>query len=214
MHQFLKVQTRWETEGKAKGRQTERGDWEGEQTSVSTTSTKIVEKWWDSQGERWMEKDREERGEKSGGNEKEERVLDREETFMPGVSSAGSEVLMTGRDGASGGLMWASVRVYGCHFLMHVSTLLFQILKKWIANEIDFFPLLHLRQIPVLSTIKGEAIQTWQLLNVYSPYHVNLRNLKTFLNSLMNTSMLHCPQSTLQSLERKTKHVAVKCDWT
>lgn len=36
---------------------------------------------------------------------------EREQASMTGVTTAGSEDLMTGREGGSGGQMWANVRV-------------------------------------------------------------------------------------------------------
>lgn len=90
-------------------RQTDReGDREGEQTSVSNTS--IVgcgEMMRNSQSEGWMDKETEETGETKCEETKRKKVPEREQASMSGELNAGSEVLMTGREGASGGQMWA-----------------------------------------------------------------------------------------------------------
>lgn len=102
-------------------RQTERTrDREGEHTAVSSTS--IVgcgETLRDSQFEGWMEKEAEDRQSKGRKRQSEDtkrkKVLETEQASMSRVSTAGSEVFMTGIEGASGEQMWANVCVHGCH---------------------------------------------------------------------------------------------------
>lgn len=136
VYQFQKVERWWETDGKAGGRRTEKES--RPDLCVKYINCRMSRN--DEKRPEWGT-DGEQDGRRSGETKWEEamrkNIPEREQASVSGVSTAGSTVLLTGREGASGRKMWANAWVDWCHSLIAHRTLLprFHLCYFWNAKR-------------------------------------------------------------------------------